>query len=141
MEKVTKNIDVDYWVTNDGRTFSLESDAIYHERAMSDYKIKENIKTMKLDFPLFVDVISKEWFFVSDKNEAEYLTRKYAKHSQYIHIKGTKELKLGDWVAVEYGFDDDGRKDEYGLVILAYVLQEMKKFVEKVESVTVDGQF
>ncbi|MFZ2992584.1 MAG: hypothetical protein WA061_02600 [Microgenomates group bacterium] len=144
MKKITENRDVEIWVSDDGQRFSREDDCERHEERINDYKIEQGLKSMTFIFPsILKDDIDSKWYLVSNKEEKEYFIRKFATHFQYTYINGTfhdkNSVKLGDWVAKMYDWQD-GEREQKGIVVLSWLLKDFKDFIVKVEELTVDGR-
>ena len=139
MEKQTKNVTVDYYITEDGKSFTNENLALQHERDLRYYRIKKSMKKMNLSLPEFLNFEEDEWYFIANKEQLEWFLNEY--RTDFVDGKynsnGSKiNTIIGDWFIKTLDHND-----QINVYTLKYVLNEMKKFIENVESKTVDGQF
>jgi len=144
--KVTKSIETDIWYTSDGMWHRFEHEAERHEQRLIDAQIEKDIHfhSIELELPFFDNLLSGEWYFVRNEKELDYFLRRYANHAQWTYVNGHMEGKslvnIGDWIAPAYVYLN-GEREQEGIYTLSHVIKEMKKFIDVVESFTIEGKF
>lgn len=140
--KTTKKMNVEIYTTSDGMTFTLPSQAEYHERSIQDTRIRRELHSMKMEFPFLDAALDGNWYLISNQEQIEYFTRKYTSPNNYDFVNHNRNAKieLGDWVAIEYEIKD-GEREHCGVVTLAYIIEQMKGFISDAEEITVEGKY
>jgi len=138
MKKERKAIEIDYYITEDGRSFTNEYDAKDHEKTIRYNKIAKEFNTYH-DFPFeLFGVEFENGKMICNNDQLEYVKDKY----KYVNLNDDNndfsEMVVGDWICEA----SSGNNDVDGCIYtLRYLLYKMNKFVEYVESQTVHGQF
>jgi len=148
MEKITKTIETELYLSSDGRmTFRTPEECLRYEQDQVDYKLINNLISMKLKVPFMYEegMLEETWYFIRNKDERDAVWRKWSSRFQYHYINDkseakSSEIKIGDWVCKRYDYDD-GDKSLYGLVTLSYLLAKFSGFVSAVDKITVDGKY
>jgi hypothetical protein len=132
MKSRTEKRDVILYTCSDGMEFDNKVRAEDHESYVARVRIEG--ETKKEFFPEILGLY-EGWTFVATKEQRDY----YAKKDSDLET-----LKLGDW------FTDRmvNSEDEFGrgetnkeFIILRDLVKDMRKFLDAVESKTVDGQY
>jgi hypothetical protein len=132
MERKTRIGEIEYWVSDDGKQQGSESLVKYYEEALLHSRISKEMKQMKvLDIP----ETGSLWTFIANKEQLNYVKGEH--HNCY---PSAELLKVGDWFTVFKYWDDDGDQRER-IYSLRYVLDRVKKFIEDVEEITVEGMY
>jgi hypothetical protein len=132
MEKKTRIDEIEYWVSDDGKKQGSESLVKYYEEALLHSRLSKEMKQMRvLDIP----ETGSLWTFIANKEQLNYVKGEHRNCYPSADL-----LKIGDWFTVSTYRDEDGDIEER-VYSLRYVLDRVKKFIEDVEEITVEGMY
>jgi hypothetical protein len=125
---ITRNISV--YIARNGREFETEKKCLDYEKQL-DYqdKFDKIKKVVILDDSFFADT----WFYAGDEEELEMIKRHFDYMDSYNNVKvnglskKNGDLKVGDWIAMEYSDGGDYRGDRY-FYTLSYIMDCVSSF-------------
>jgi hypothetical protein len=140
MEKITKEIEdfkitpikknMVFYIARDNREFKTEYECRKYEEIL-DYNDKFN-KIKKIEFSgdsLFANL----WYYAENEEELEMIKNKFNYNDNYNNVrvngvlKRKGDLKVGDWIAMEYDDGGDCRGDRY-FYTLSYIMEAVSSF-------------
>lgn len=148
MKIITQTIEQTLYVTDDGKmSFATEDQCLRYEQEKEDYKIINNLHSMKLRVPFLSEhgLTDSTFYLVRNKLERESIFRKWCGRYQYTYINGKidgkiSDIKVGDWVVRKYEYEGDER-DYKGVYTLSYLVSELDKFFKEVDKITISGMY
>lgn len=146
MEHVKETWEQDIYIANDGQRFRDKRECERHEQDREDYILLSNLPEMKMKVPFLYENghVEETWYLISNISERDAVIRKYTKRNQYTVINGSSsgkpdDLKVGDWFARGYEYDD-GERDRVGIWVLSHIYERTNKFFKELDKITVHGR-
>lgn len=133
----TKAVEVlEVFVTEDGKEFLREKDALDHEKYCAGQKILASIRKVEFESEILRE--DQFWYFIETQEQLDVVYGNFvASYKHCYHFLNGDDfekanLKVGDWVTFQYKDGGDYSDRQYAYT-LEFVLGEIEQLKEKLK--------